>query len=106
MVVAGVGKLMMFIGRILIAVGTTLAFYCLITFVPSIKSGIIEPLYLLLIVFIIAFAVGALFMAIYSLAVDTILACFIVDEMNQTAKGGKAALYGPSELNALLPQDD
>jgi len=50
--------------------------------------------------------VGALFMAIYSLAVDTILACFIVDEMNQTAKGGKAALYGPSELNALLPQDD
>lgn len=45
-------------------------------------------------------------MAIYSLAVDTILACFIVDEMNQAAKGGKAALYGPSELNALLPQDD
>lgn len=49
LVVAGVGKLMMFIGRILIAVGTTLGFYCLITFVPSIKSNIIEPLYLLLV---------------------------------------------------------
>lgn len=47
LVVAGVGKLMMFIGRILIAVGSTTAFYCLITFVPSIKSNIIEPLYLL-----------------------------------------------------------
>jgi hypothetical protein len=47
LVVAGVGKLMMFIGRILIAVGTTAAFYCLITFVTSIKSNIIEPLYLL-----------------------------------------------------------
>jgi len=46
-VVAGVGKLMMFIGQILIAVGTTAAFYCLITFVSSIKSNIIEPLYLL-----------------------------------------------------------
>lgn len=105
LVVAGIGKLMMLIGRILIAVGTTLAFYCLITFVPSIKSGIMEPLYLLLIVFIIGFAIGALFIFVYSIAIDTILACFIVDEMNQSAKGGKAALYGPSELNDLLPQE-
>jgi hypothetical protein len=36
------------------------------------------------------------------MAIDTILACFIVDEMNQKARGGKA-LYGPSELNDLLP---
>lgn len=35
-------------------------------------------------------------MSIYSIAVDTILACFIVDESNQIAKGGRAALYGPS----------
>lgn len=47
LIVAGVGKLMMFLGRILIAIGTTAAFYCLITFVTSIKSNIIEPLYLL-----------------------------------------------------------
>jgi hypothetical protein len=47
LIVAGVGKLMMFIGRILIAAGSTAAFYCLITFVPSIKANIIEPLYLL-----------------------------------------------------------
>lgn len=45
-------------------------------------------------------------MGVYSIAVDTILACFIVDEMNQNAKGGKAALYGPSELNDLLPSND
>jgi hypothetical protein len=25
--------------------------------------------------------------------------------MNQGAKGGKAALYGPSELNELLPEN-
>lgn len=43
-------------------------------------------------------------MSVYSLAVDTILACFIVDEMNQAAKGSKA-LYGPSELNELLPSE-
>lgn len=49
LVVAGVGKLMMFIGRLLISAGATLAFYCLITFVASIKAGILEPLYLLLV---------------------------------------------------------
>jgi hypothetical protein len=96
LVVAGIGKLMMFIGRILIAVATTLAFYCLITFVISIKENIMEPLYLLVIIFLISFGIGALFIYIYSIAIDTILACFIVDEMNQSAKGGKAALYGPS----------
>lgn len=104
--VAGIGKLMMFIGRILIAVGTTFAFYCLITFASSIKRGIMEPLYLLLIIFIVSFAIGALFIFIYSIAIDTILVCFIVDEMNQSAKGGKAALYGPSELNELLPESE
>jgi hypothetical protein len=51
LIVAGVGKLMMFLGRILIAVGSTLAFYCLITFVTSIKSNVIEPLYLLVVNF-------------------------------------------------------
>lgn len=79
LVVAGVGKLMMFLGRLLIAAGSTLAFYCLITFVTSIKATVIEPLYLLVIVFIISYAIGALFIGVYGLAVDTILACFIVD---------------------------
>ena len=49
LIVAGVGGLMMFLGRILIAVGTTLAFYCLITFVTSIKDNILEPIYLLVV---------------------------------------------------------
>ena len=50
LIVAGVGGLMMFLGRILIAAGTTAGFYCLITFVTSIKSNILEPLYLLLVI--------------------------------------------------------
>lgn len=37
-------------------------------------------------------------MTIYSFVVDTILTCFIVDEMNQIVKGSKTAIYGPSEL--------
>ena len=52
--------------------------------------------------FIIGYAIGTLFIAIYGLAIDTILACFIVDEMNQA--GGKA-LHAPEELYVLLPDD-
>ena len=49
LVVAGVGDVMMFVGKLMIASGTTAAFYCLITFVTSIKQNIIEPIYLLVV---------------------------------------------------------
>ena len=49
LVVAGVGGIMMFIGRIVIAAGTTAAFYAMISFVPSIRETIIEPIYLLVV---------------------------------------------------------
>jgi hypothetical protein len=42
-----------------------------------------------------AIAVGTLFMSVYSLAMDTLLACFIVDEANQKQKGSKVPLYAP-----------
>jgi hypothetical protein len=42
-----------------------------------------------------ALAIGMLFMSVYSLAMDTLLACFIVDETNQKGKGNKAPLYAP-----------
>ena len=45
-------------------------------------------------------------MAVYSVAMDTLLACFIVDEMNQKAKGGKAPIYAPEELAELMDRDD
>jgi hypothetical protein len=35
------------------------------------------------------------FMAVYSVAMDTLLACFIVDEINQKAKGAGKPLYTP-----------
>lgn len=44
-------------------------------------------------------------MEVYNVAVDTILACFIVDEMNQEASGGKKALHAPEELYDLMPDE-
>jgi hypothetical protein len=69
----------MFLGKIMIAAATTFGFYLLITFSSSIQPNVLKPVYLLLLVFIISYAVGMLFMSIYSVAMDTILQCFIVD---------------------------
>ena len=49
LIVAGVGEIMMFLGKLMIAAGTTALFYVLITFVPSIKASIVEPIYMLLV---------------------------------------------------------
>jgi hypothetical protein len=44
-------------------------------------------------------------MSVYSVAMDTLLACFIADEANQKAKGGKAPMYAPEDLAELIDRD-
>jgi hypothetical protein len=39
-VVAGIGEIIMFLGKVLISAGTALAFYCLITYVSSIAKTV------------------------------------------------------------------
>lgn len=41
-------------------------------------------------------------MAVYSLAMDTLLTCFVVDETNQKASGKNYAMYAPEELQKLM----
>lgn len=105
-IVNGVGEIIMLLGKLMIAGATTFSFYALITFNSSIQPNVLKPIYLLILVFIIAYAVGMLFMSVYSIAMDTILQCFIVDESNQKEKGGKTALYAPEELQELIDQSD
>lgn len=78
-IVSGVGSILMFIGKLMIASGTAGAFYLLILYTPSIRANVLQPIYLIIIVFIMAYAVAMLFMTVYTLAMDTLLACFIVD---------------------------
>jgi hypothetical protein len=104
-IVAGIGELMMFLGKLAIASLTCGLFYLIIMYNSSARSNVLQPIYLLIVVFIMSYAVGMLFMSVYSLAMDTLLACFIVDETNQKAKGGKAPQFAPPELAALIDND-
>ena len=61
LIVAGVGEIMMFVGKIMIAAGTTALFYVLITFIPTIKSSIIEPVYALVVCYMFIRSLYSLF---------------------------------------------
>ena len=69
----------MFITKLLVAGLTTFIFYLVITFVTNVKQNIQEPIYLLILVFIIGFTISVIFLGVFSVSMDTLLACFIID---------------------------
>lgn len=54
---------------------------------------------------IMGYVIATLFMAVYTVAMDTLLVCFIVDENNQKAKGKKGAVNAPQDLADLMETD-
>ena len=92
-----VGYILAIVGKLTISALTTFLFYMFITFVISVKANIIEPIYLVIMVAIGSFAIGYIFTAIFDVAVDTLLACFLID---QQANG--KALYATPKLTELI----
>ena len=86
-----VGYILAIVGKLTISALTTFLFYMFITFVSSVKANIIEPIYLVIMVAIGSFAIGYIFTAIFDVAVDTLLACFLIDQQ----ANGKALYATP-----------
>lgn len=78
-VVSGVGSIMMFITEILIAAGATVLFWILITFKESIRNNMMEPIFMLVVVALGSLMIAKVFMSVYSVSMDSVLACFIAD---------------------------
>lgn len=104
-VVGGVGQVIMFLGKIMIGAGTALGFYLLINY-TSIRNSYSQPFYQVILMGLIGYLVGTLFMSIYAVAMDTLLQCFLVDEANQKAKGSGKAKYAPEELAEVMDVDE
>lgn len=79
-IVGGIGTIIMFLGKLLIATLTALIFYLVVTYISSVREKYTEPMIQVALVAVIAYLVGVLFMSVYSIAMDTLLQCFIVDE--------------------------
>lgn len=89
-IVNAVGMILSLVGKLLIAGLTTFLFYIFITFVTDVKQNIQEPIYLLILVGIASYAIALIFMSIFEISVDTLLACFLIDE-----RSNAKAVYAP-----------
>ena len=54
----------------------------------------------------IAYLIALLFMSVYTVAMDTLLQCFIVDETNQKASGKGKAQWAPADLADLMDTEE
>lgn len=78
-VVSIVGWLLALVGKILIAGLTTFLFYIFVTFVTNVSQNIQEPILMLILVGLAAFAIATIFMGVFDVSVDTLLMCFLID---------------------------
>lgn len=63
----------------------------------DVKQNVQEPIYMLILVFITTYAIALIFMSIFEISVDTLLACFLIDE-----RSNNKAVYAPEGLADLM----
>jgi len=76
--VSMVGDFILFLGKILIPIGTTFGAYLVLCYTMSDKlHGLFSPC---IFVFILSYFVGLMFVEVFGMGISTILQCFIADE--------------------------
>eukprot|EP01016_Furgasonia_blochmanni_P055586 TRINITY_DN9332_c0_g1_i2.p1 TRINITY_DN9332_c0_g1~~TRINITY_DN9332_c0_g1_i2.p1 ORF type:complete len:660 (-),score=111.00 TRINITY_DN9332_c0_g1_i2:60-2039(-) len=78
-IIAGLGNVYTFLGKVFIAVASTTVGYLIITRSESIRNDISSPIPLMICFAFVTYTIGALFMSVWSMAADSILQCFFVD---------------------------
>lgn len=95
-----VSSFLMFLGKVIIALAT-LGFGAL--FIHYQYEDISSPVLPLVVIFIIGYIVGSLFMAVFEVAMDTIFLCFLIDEKLHAGSGTMCASKG---LRTLVDSDE
>eukprot|EP01017_Pseudomicrothorax_dubius_P041517 TRINITY_DN6650_c0_g3_i3.p1 TRINITY_DN6650_c0_g3~~TRINITY_DN6650_c0_g3_i3.p1 ORF type:complete len:295 (-),score=68.40 TRINITY_DN6650_c0_g3_i3:77-865(-) len=99
-VLAGIGSIFLFIGKIFIAFATTVCGYLIITRAERYKNAISSPILPSILFFIIGYFIGVGFMSVYGMAADAILQCFCLDE--ELCKKNNRASYAPKVLQDFI----
>jgi hypothetical protein len=101
--VSGIGNIFMILGKMSIASLVTLIGFLLIENWPSIEEALDSPILPLLIIFMIGYVVGAVFISVFSVTSNTILQCFLVDTDISDQEGkGAGAKHRPPALEAFI----
>eukprot|EP01015_Nassula_variabilis_P032901 TRINITY_DN779_c0_g1_i6.p1 TRINITY_DN779_c0_g1~~TRINITY_DN779_c0_g1_i6.p1 ORF type:complete len:357 (-),score=60.90 TRINITY_DN779_c0_g1_i6:124-1155(-) len=96
-VTSGLGEIFVFIGKALITAGAAAGGYFYVT-KADIRHQISSPILPTIAFIIVGYVIADLFMTVYSMSVDTVLQCFLVDE---EAHDGRAT-NAPGDLKNIL----
>jgi len=100
-VLNGIGSIFIWFGKCFIAAISTLVGFLIITKASKYEDHIYSPFIPTALMFIFSFTVGSLFLNIYGMAADTILACFVLDEEIQK-KRNAPPLHCPASLRSFM----
>lgn len=99
-VIGSIGELFNFLGKLLITFASMLLGYLIITKYEYYNDAISSPIPPTVIFGIVSYLVAALFMSVYSMACDSIIVVFIVDERHH--KGDNQ--FAPEPLKEFMAE--
>jgi hypothetical protein len=70
--------------------------------VPKVRVNVIEPGFLILIVFIVSGTVAKMFMSVYAASIDTFLACFFYDKY--FTRKGREMKFASEEMQQFVKE--
>mmetsp|Transcript_10816 Transcript_10816/g.16437 ORF Transcript_10816/g.16437 Transcript_10816/m.16437 type:complete len:162 (-) Transcript_10816:21-506(-) len=79
LIVNGVGSLITFLGKMTIAAGNSAIAYIMLTKMDSVSTNIGNPFPPLIVIFLMSYLMGCVFMNVYSITSITLLQCLYAD---------------------------
>ena len=74
------GSSVMFLGKAFTTFATAGLGYLMLIYVPWIKDEITSPIAPVIVMAVIGYLIGAVFLSVFTFSLDTIFLCFLVDE--------------------------
>lgn len=102
--VHSIGGIFILFGKLAIASACTLFGYAIIKYQEPYKSSVYSPLVPTICIFIASYGIATLFLSVYSMASDCILACFVLDSELQKKKNA-GPLHCPSMLKEFIDKN-
>jgi len=99
-VLGGVGTILNFLGKVLITLLTAWLGYVIITNTDYYSENISSPIPPTVVFIIVCYLVASLFMSVYSMACETIIQAFLIDE-----KSNGTSVYAPEPLVEFMKEN-
>lgn len=100
-----IGSVFMFLGKWAISLLATYCGYLMIIELDTFSQNVYSPIIPSVVFFLLAYVISSVFMSVYSMACDTVLHCFLLDEEIMRSYGGREPEHIPSTLKEFLNKE-